>query len=78
MSQDQVRDVAKRIGDARCRDAEVQCPACGSDGAPFPDAVVILHVPPSTWGALVAARVSLTRTMVCVVVGHGFGSVHSC
>ena len=65
--QDQVHDVAERMSDARSRDSTVPCPACGSTSAPFPDAVVILHVPPSTWDGLVAARASLTRTLVDVL-----------
>ena len=62
--QEQVHDVAQRMSDARCQDSGVPCPGCGCTGAPFPDAVVILHVPPSTWAELVAARASMARTLV--------------
>ena len=65
-----MHDVAERMRDARSRDSSVPCPGCGPAGASFPDAVVIQHVPPTTWDELVAARESLTRTLVGAVREH--------
>ena len=59
-----MNDVSKRMSDARSTDTGVACPACGPAGAPFPDAVIILHLQSSTWDTLVAARASLTRALV--------------